>query len=103
MLTSLGCNPDVVFQGCVGIVCAALGATVTLSDQPCITFLLEENKKLFCDNAGSSFDPNDIDVQVYDWTEKPDAKMRLPFDLVLVSECVLPKLYPIDLLIEVRK
>jgi Lysine methyltransferase len=84
------------------LVCAALGASVTLTDQECLMFLLQENKQSFCDMMGPSYDPNNIDIQVYDWFDKPNDTMKMPFDFVLVSECVLPKLYPIDILIEVN-
>jgi SAM-dependent methyltransferase len=69
---------------------------VTLTDQDCLLFLLEENKKHFSDSL-PSIPPEQVQIELYEWEH-----LSLPqrsFDLVLVSDCVLPKLYPIDLLL----
>jgi len=88
--------------GATGLVAAALGANVTLTDQECILFLLEENKTLFCEEFSEllNLNPADIHICKYDWGEIPN-DFDLTFDLILVSDCVLPKLYPIELLVEV--
>ena len=79
--------------GCTGFAAAALGAHVTLTDQECILFLLEENKQL-----NNILDLSKIDVQLYNWGEDI-SHLNTPFDIILVSDCVLPKLYPIDILL----
>ncbi len=85
--------------GVVGFVAAALGGTVTLTDQASVFFLLETNKSLVLrDNP--DMDPACLSLCLYDWGETP-THLSPPFDLVLISDCVLPKLYPIEPLIQV--
>ena len=85
--------------GCTGFVAAALGAHVTLTDQLQILPFLEGNKQSIC-NSNKHIDPDLIAVERYDWGESA-AHLYPPFDIVLISDCVLPKLYPILPLIEV--
>ena len=84
--------------GCTGLVAAALGAKVTLTDQECVLFLLEQNKDLFA-QSHPSFVGN-VTIQKYDWGSN-SCDLNTPFDYIFISDCVLPKLYPIDILIEV--
>jgi hypothetical protein len=76
---------------------------VTLTDQHCLLFLLEENKKAYYESA--AIDPSDDSIQVeeYKWEEELNKELleKMPFDIVIVSDCVLPKLYPIDILLDV--
>lgn len=85
--------------GCTGFVAAALGANVTLTDQAQILPFLEGNKASIC-LANSQIAPQQIKICQYDWGASA-AHLKPPFDIVLVSDCVLPKLYPISPLIEV--
>lgn len=82
--------------GCAGLVAAALGATVVLTDQEVVLDLMKGNRDRCL--ADGIIQPGQVDVQVFNWDEEPDPNI-LPVDVVLVSDCVLPKLYPIDLLI----
>jgi hypothetical protein len=86
--------------GCAGIVAAALGARqAVLTDQHCVFFLLEENKRRVC-RENPWLEPDSISLELYDWGGRCD-HLNPPFDLVLVSDCVLPKLYPIEPLVQV--
>jgi hypothetical protein len=85
--------------GVVGVVAAHLGATVILSDQTCVKDLLQSNiDRYLCEIPSSN--PPPVRFAEYNWDESPSS-LDPPFDLVLVSDCVLPKLYPIEPLIQV--
>ncbi len=87
--------------GALGILAAALGATAYLTDLECIFFLMEENKRIVC-SQNPSIDPNNVIVKLYDWGDTASAEaLGPPFDILLVSDCVLPKLYPIEPLVQV--
>lgn len=86
--------------GCTGFVTASLGATTVLTDQSCIMFLLEENRVLNC-VENTVADPQLIQLKKYEWGRN-DMDDELDFDYILVSDCVLPKLYPIEELVKVR-
>ena len=85
--------------GCTGFVAAALGAHVTLTDQAQILPFLEGNRASIC-QANTQILLQQIDICRYDWGASA-AHLKPPFDIILVSDCVLPKLYPISPLIEV--
>ena len=85
--------------GCTGFVAAALGAHVTLTDQAQILPFLECNKSSICE-ANKQIRPESIDICRYDWGESA-AHLGPPFDLILISDCILPKLYPMLPLLEV--
>lgn len=85
--------------GITGFVAATLGATVVLTDQECILPLLEENTQHFYDNFPALV-KEQVTVKNYEWGTDI-SHLGLPFDYVLVSDCVLPKLYPIDILVKV--
>jgi methylase of polypeptide subunit release factors len=87
--------------GCTGFIAAALGAHCTLTDQHQILPLLESNKLTVC-KENASITEEQIDIQIYDWGRSAQ-HLKPPFDLIIVSDCVLPKLYPILPLIEVSK
>lgn len=87
--------------GCTGFIAAALGATESvLTDQECIFFLMEDNKQRVC-QENPTIDPAKISLKLYDWGESP-SHLAPPFDLVIISDCILPKLYPIEPLVKVR-
>jgi predicted nicotinamide N-methyase len=86
--------------GCTGLVAAFLGAKVTLTDQEPILFLLEKNLEINLNEALSDIDRNNIIIEKYDWG-KCAKHLNPPFDCIIVSDCVLPKLYPIENLIQV--
>jgi predicted nicotinamide N-methyase len=93
--------------GLTGVVTGLLGAAkVVLTDQEVILPLLAQNLRQLSDQL--SADPQHavlkervdrIEVQEYDWSA--EAPFREHFDLLVVSDCILPKLYPIDLLVKV--
>ena len=104
--------------GAVGLAAALLGAEVVLTDQAQLAFLMEENagrmlaaaaaadasnvKAAVAKGASKSSPPppGPVTVATYDWGG-PDGHLgALPFDLVIVSDCVLPKLYPIKPLVD---
>jgi predicted nicotinamide N-methyase len=85
--------------GCAGFISAALGAHVTLTDQDQLISFLEINKESIC-AVNKSIDAERIDIRVYDWG-RSEEHLNPPFDIILISDCVLPKLYPILPLIEV--
>ena len=86
--------------GITGFVAAAMGATVTLTDQECVMPLLKENANLYS-LAFSPTNSSNISIELYEWGADTD-HLGLPFDFILVSDCVLPKLYPIEILVKVR-
>ena len=45
---------------------------------------------------------NEIKFAEFDWDSAPE-HLSPPFDLILVSDCVLPKLYPIEPLVKVSQ
>lgn len=85
--------------GCTGFISAALGATVTLTDQGQLISFLVSNKRSICE-INESINAEQIDIQVYDWGRSAE-HLDPPFDIILISDCVLPKLYPILPLIKV--
>ena len=77
---------------------ACLGGTVTLTDQLCVFPLLESNVADAI--ASCSINREKLIVAEYNWGENI-SHLGAPFDVVLVSDCVLPKLYPIEPLVQV--
>lgn len=87
--------------GLTGFIAAYLGAEVVLTDQSCVMELLSENLDKFSHavkNHDSARQLPPVHLREYDWNTK-EAVSDKPFDLIIVSDCVLPKLYPIDLLL----
>ncbi|RHY23304.1 hypothetical protein DYB32_009240 [Aphanomyces invadans] len=80
--------------GAVGIAAAMLGAQVVLTDQAQILFHIQANIHAN-DVAG-------VKYCAYDWgAPLPDLiATGGPVDMVLISDCVLPKLYPIEPLVD---
>lgn len=101
--------------GVAGIVAAALGADAFLTDQEQLLLLMEENAERAArvkarkpkGHAGTSSSSTnaeagafgEISVLTYDWG-MDDERLSPPVDVVLVSDCVLPKLYPIEPLVD---
>lgn len=100
--------------GVAGIAAAALGAAETfLTDQEQLLFLMQENAERCTtprtganadttDSAGTAGDctaPAAVHVVTYDWGMNDDS-LSPPVDVILVSDCVLPKLYPIEPLVD---
>jgi hypothetical protein len=88
--------------GCTGFVAALLGATVTLTDQECVLFLLQENRNSFLERFSTLVEPARVMTELYEWGTGRPHWANSDFDYILVSDCVLPKLYPIDLLLQAR-
>jgi predicted nicotinamide N-methyase len=88
--------------GITGFIAAYLGADVVLTDQACVLDLLQSNTDQFVnfikDQSSEPF-LGSLAVHEYDWELKNSVSDR-DFDLLLISDCVLPKLYPIDLLVD---
>ena len=85
--------------GLTGLIAGKLGAEVYLTDQAPILSLLQSNVDkacLVCDG----FQSNKLHVCIYDWGNEDHIRdLSPPFDILLISDCVLPKLYPIEPLI----
>ena len=61
---------------------------------------MEQNVKALCDKY-LTVPRERILIKKYDWGCAIDVQsMDPPFDYIFVSDCVLPKLYPIDILLE---
>jgi predicted nicotinamide N-methyase len=86
-------------SGCVGLAAACLGADVTLTDLPCVFPLLKQNMDENIIKCGISHDR--IRMAEYDWGHDT-SHLQPPFDIVIVSDCILPKLYPIEPLVQVN-
>ncbi|KAF0709557.1 hypothetical protein AaE_012836 [Aphanomyces astaci] len=88
-VVELGCG-----TGAVGLAAAMLGAHVVLTDQAHILFHIQANVQAN-DVAG-------VEFCAYDWgAPLPQVVAgRKPVDIVLISDCVLPKLYPIEPLVD---
>ncbi len=86
--------------GLTGIIASILGGTVVLSDQHLIIPLLTENVSSTMDLNFPNLKSEQLVVQEYDWDNKIPLS-EPEFDFLLVSDCVLPKLYPIDMLVDV--
>ncbi|KAI9908432.1 hypothetical protein PsorP6_003767 [Peronosclerospora sorghi] len=91
--------------GAVGIAAAMLlpAGRVMLTDVGNVRFIMEENVALAKQDGvlGSNVQ---LDVEVYEWGKAPSKKLipsleQYP-DLILVSDCILPRLYPIEPLVE---
>jgi hypothetical protein len=85
-------------SGCVGLAAACLGADVTLTDLTCVFPLLKRNMEKNISKCGISHDR--IRMAEYDWGHDT-SHLHPPFDVVIVSDCILPKLYPIEPLVQV--
>ena len=84
--------------GITGLVCASLHAKeVVLTDQSQIIPLLQENVLNYNNISKCS-----ITIHEYEWGCNID-HLHAPFDIILVSDCILPKLYPIEPLISAVK
>lgn len=103
--------------GVAGIVAAALGAEAFLTDQEQLLFLMRENAERFARNARVAGETtaaataaateeavakpasDAVHVVTYDWGMEDD-ELAPPVDVILVSDCVLPKLYSIEPLVD---
>ncbi len=84
--------------GLVGLVAALLGGTVVLTDLEILLPLMKQNIEIATEHH-----PNlQISSTVYNWEEKQRFQED-SFDLLLISDCVLPKLYPISISTLFRK
>ncbi|TMW68646.1 hypothetical protein Poli38472_006114 [Pythium oligandrum] len=97
LVVELGCG-----TGVVGIAAAMLGAKrVVLTDVQKLLFLLQMNADLARDLSGGR---TNIEVETYDWGASPSARLLTEDgsspDFVVISDCILPKLYPIEPLVE---
>lgn len=101
--------------GAVGIAAAMLvqpPARIVISDVDKIQFIMRENAERACADLDKSVG---IDVLAYEWGSEPSEQL-LPLvksprsknnqnkrtypDLILVSDCILPRLYPIEPLVD---
>eukprot|EP01041_Mallomonas_annulata_P004758 gene4758-9463_t len=83
--------------GCTGLIAAILGAKVVLTDLDCILCLTAVNSKRCIDDF--NIPPENITLLNYDWGQSCD-HLNPPFDIILISDCILPKLYPMEPLIK---
>ncbi|ETK71574.1 hypothetical protein L915_21205 [Phytophthora nicotianae] len=104
----LGSNNPFVLElgsgtGAVGIAAAMLlrAGRVVLSDMDNIRFIMQENADV-ARLDGAINNHVKVDVEAYEWGQPPSASLvsqSYP-DLILVSDCILPRLYPIEPLVE---
>ncbi len=85
--------------GLPAYVAAYLGARVTLTDQAPLLEFMRNNKKSCLESCPGAFESDNILIREYNWGE-PLIGLEAPFDIVLVSDCILPKLYPIEALVK---
>ena len=82
--------------GITGIIATLLGfSEVVLTDQECVLSLMEENVTTlmnYCQRNAVGI--GSVRCSDYDWGGDHN-HLQPPFDVILVSDCVLPKLYPI--------
>jgi len=78
--------------GLVGLCCAALGADVTITDVGSVLELAGRNCQA---NAAVLEGVGSIRVCEY-WWGLPAKLLQPPFDLIVASECIVPRLYPIE-------
>jgi len=85
--------------GVCGIIASIMGAgPVVLSDMPSTVPLMEENAA----RAAAQFDLKDLHVSTFEWTCTHPLHFpanSVPADVVIVSDCILPQLYPIEPLV----
>lgn len=85
--------------GLTGFVASVLGGDVTLTDQSHILRLLQENLSIVSNDLTVSphyvsvWTPQQVTIAEYDWDTLQGPSTV--FDILLISDCVLPKLYPI--------
>jgi predicted nicotinamide N-methyase len=87
--------------GAVGIAAAMLGASrVVVTDMKKLLFLMQENVDLYINTIGT---PTQVEVIEYEWGETSTYRLlenkRYP-EWILVSDCILPKLYQMEPLVE---
>jgi protein N-lysine methyltransferase METTL21D len=88
--------------GAVGIAAAMLGAQrVVITDVQKLLFLMETNVQTAQELCGGHLH---VDVDEYEWGAPPSQRLlhadgKLP-DIVLISDCILPRLYPIEPLVD---
>jgi len=85
--------------GCVGLIAACMGSTVVLTDQINVLSLAKENLDV-CVCKGL-IERDLVEVMPLEWGEGSE-NINPPFDVILVSDCILPKLYPMEPLVKVR-
>lgn len=95
--------------GAVGVAAAMLGAgRVVVTDVENVLFIMQANADLAREQAlGGNQSPTNVEVESYMWGTQPSASI-IPRDatdreypnLILVSDCILPRLYPIEPLVD---
>ncbi|TYZ65424.1 hypothetical protein PybrP1_011703 [[Pythium] brassicae (nom. inval.)] len=90
--------------GAVAIAAAMLGARrVVITDVDNVRFLMQANVDMAVEQATARGQALDIRVETYEWGAAPSDAIvnragEFP-DLILVSDCILPRLYPIEPLV----
>ena len=59
---------------------------------------IDDNRRRAIEAFPSHFNCDNLLAREYNWGEPVD-HLDAPFDVILVSDCILPKLYPIEILI----
>ena len=91
--------------GAVAIASAIMGAkSAVATDQAQILHLARENIDSFVSSIAGQAERDtrkqQLQIAELDWGDMEQSRAAgAPFDLVLVSECVLPKLYPLEPLV----
>eukprot|EP00667_Euglena_gracilis_P015609 EG_transcript_16236 len=81
--------------GIVGLCCAVLGAEATITDVGPVLQLIDANCTA---NWAAYAGRGTVRITEYRWGE-PCPALAPPYDLVLASECIVPRLYPIPPLV----
>lgn len=92
--------------GAVGIAAAMLlrAGRVVLTDMDNVRFIMQENADLARQDGAINSHVR-VAVEAYEWGKSPSESLIVPHkksypDLILVSDCILPRLYPIEPLVE---
>lgn len=93
--------------GIVGLACACYGASeVVLTDLDVLRPLMEENKQLLhtavsCSSCDRGAISDKVCIERYEWGNAvANQNIASSYGIVLISDCILPKLYPIEPLVQ---
>lgn len=79
--------------GVAGLACGILftGSTLILTDMPVLTPLIQRNVTSNRERLGSALTEN-LSVQDFTWGTTPELNPPPPYDYIIVSDCVWPKI-----------
>eukprot|EP00466_Bigelowiella_natans_P002904 jgi/Bigna1/86565/estExt_fgenesh1_pg.C_110229 len=75
--------------------------SISGSDQKQVLHIARENVASCAKEVGDKSIQKRVSVAEYDWGDKTSSsKLRAPFDIILVADCIVPKLYPMQPLVD---